>query len=273
MTELPIRCIVLLLPFLLLTSTTRALDDVPLDPLVLAKHVTGECFVSQPGSTQLVAVADGRAYHFGNQFRTGSGGSMALMFSAANVCKIGANSLITPTARARNDRNVELHCGKIEISVEEGFDKKITVETKSRVICNARTGSFSAELSPSADGGESLTLTSGDGDSSFDLRGPHFSVAEMKKDHSLRIRNSRDLSFIRLTNAKGTFNITIKDSEGNPKDVETKSGQSLKIWSAKLSGGRRAVRVLITTQEGSLITNNEGQLDESQAVIDFIDSE
>ena len=154
-----VRCVAFFLTCSLAVSMGFALDDVPLDPLALVKNVEGECFVSRPGTTQLVAVAEAHAYHFGSQFRTGGSGSMALMFSAANVCEVQAGTLITPLAVARNNRAIKLHRGKIKVSVEEEFDKTITVETGGDVICNARKGAFTVDVSPTADGGENVVVT------------------------------------------------------------------------------------------------------------------
>lgn len=225
------------------------------------------CGVIRPGSTQVVAAVENKAYPYGSRVLVSAGAEAKIFFDPINECTLAGGTAVSLTCSAKDSRTVLLHGGKVSFKVDEEFkpDKTINIDTMAG-RASALQGKFEVSQQGNAtDGNITVTVTCDDGKVSF--KGVDFQVAALDNDDTLTMASTPDKEFVKVINTRGGIAVNIRDSAGNPRDVATKPGQALKIWRKPLASGRSAaVTILITSTEGKLLTTPEGTLDKDAKI-------
>jgi hypothetical protein len=227
------------------------------------------CSVVKPGSTQLVAAVENKAYPYGSRVIVSGGAEAKVFFDPINECALAGGTDITLRYDGKQSRTILLHGGTLSFKVDEEFkpDKTMNIETAGGRV-SALQGKFVVSQSQvGVEGSSDVTITVACDNGKASFKGVDFQVAELDHEDTLTLASTLDKGFVKVINTKGGFNVGIRDADGNPRDVPTKPGQALKIWRKPLSTGRSAaVTILITSPEGKLLTTPEGTLDKNAKI-------
>lgn len=231
-----------------------AVEAVPFDPLFRVVQIEGTCSIQQPGAAELAAAVEGKAYPYGSRLRTGRNSSAIIRFSQGNDCRVLARAdlQITKDTSDPKLKIIKLDTGKIEITLDDDFEQSgdgLNVETAS-AICGAIGCEFSVDARTVHDLKVVVVLIK---DGTIRVFGPHFKIPIIGKDQGVTVSSPRDMSFTRIKNVKGTYDIEIIGSDGEPKTVETQAGTVIKIWRRKSDDGKLLiVSILIAGRGGEL---------------------
>lgn len=259
MKRLILSTLALVSGFCLLSSISYA---APFEELFKIEKITGECMVQTPDNAEFVNAVDGNAYAYGTKIKTGRKSSAVIVFSEGNTCRVLANAVLAITRDTKDEKlkSINLDTGKVEVSLDPEFHKthndSLNVVTPT-AICGAIGCKFSMDSRIEEDLYVVIVICD---DGQIKVFGKGFD-APMDTEDGMTMSSARDGSFMRLKNIKGSIVVQVRDSEGNPKNVEMKVGSVVKIWRSKSATGKVwIVTILITSPDGTLeeaITYNE----------------
>jgi hypothetical protein len=226
----------------------------PFEPAFVITKAAGKCTVRTPDSSRFVEAVQDKAYPYGSTVQTAKKASLEIVFSEGNRCRVSERTVLAVTELKDTpaEKILGLEEGRIDVTLEENYQKAnmlnvVTFCSRARAVAGDH---FTVDARSEHDLNIAVyvCLTG-----KLAVAGPHFDVQEMDADDSLSLSCDRDLTFVRLKNIKGTFSVNVKDSQGNPKSVETVVGTVIKIWSrAGEAGDVRMVTILISAPDGTL---------------------
>lgn len=224
------------------------------EPLFKINKITGKCFVVPPATEKPVAAEEGKAYPYGTKVQTGRKSSLVIEFSKGNECRVLANADLTVTEDVKDKKlkTVKLNGGKIEVTLEKAFKENngLNVETPS-AICGAIGCRFDVHATEQRTVSVVVIICH---DGEVTAYGADFKIPIMSGGSSVSVSRSQDGSLTRLRNVQGQFKVSIKDAEGNPKDVNTTAGSVLKIWrKPKIEEKKVIVTIMVTSPTGELL--------------------
>jgi hypothetical protein len=229
----------------------NSLFAVPFEPAFKLTKVNGDCTIKTPEGGKFEPPVDGKAYPYGSTVKTGRKSSVVIEFSAGNVCRILASTVLTITEDVKDKKlkTIKLDEGEIGVELEEKFHENngLSVETAA-AICGAIGCKFTVRSTTESDL-KVVVIACEDG--KLKISGPDFEIPLMEKDDAVSISKATEKDFTRIKNVRGTFGINLKDSQGNPIAEELKTGYSVKIYrEVSPSGSNMLVYILILTPEG-----------------------
>lgn len=234
---------------LIAVSATVALS-APFEPLFRITGISGTCTVSTPEMRGFEKAEEGKAYPYGSTVKTERRSSALIVFSEGNQCRLLANCTVTINEKSKDKslKVIKLDAGKIEVELEEGFSEHnaLDVETAT-AICGAIGCTYSVEAM-TQDGLTVTVVVVDDGKVRVYTR--DFSAMMDSKD-SFSVAGSNDGLFTRLRNITGTIPITVRDSKGTDRVIETKPEAVFKIWRRETDEGT-VVTILIAAPSGEL---------------------
>ncbi|MBT3191624.1 MAG: hypothetical protein HN341_03630 [Verrucomicrobia bacterium] len=225
------------------------------EPLFRVIKVTGECTVKLPDGDAFVPAEESKAYPYGTAVRTGMRSSLVIIFSEGNLCRVLANANLTMSEGISNKKLkiIRLNEGEVEVELLEDFHtdgNALNVETAT-AICGAIGCKFRVASKTEADLRIIIVRVI---EGLIRIHGENFAATELAKDDWLSLLSPPDRSFLRLKTMKGEFDITIKDEDGNDRNVPTEEGTVLKIWQREVPGtDQRVVVAELTGPDGRLI--------------------
>ena len=244
--------------FLLISVISNNSFSAPLEPVFKINKISGECTVKKPGDGTAQNAVEGQAYPYGSEVITGRKSSAVIVFSELNECRIMANTkmLMTEDLSNKKLKLIKLEKGQVDLNLEESFHEKtgndLSVETAA-AICGAIGCKFSVQASSEADMKSAGVVVT---DGKIFVKGLNFNVTSLDKDDAAVVSIASDQSYVSLKNVKGNFEVTIKDAQGNPRNIALKQNYVLRIFR----------KVNETTKQGTvtiLVISPEGKTEES----------
>jgi hypothetical protein len=145
-------------------------------------------------------------------------------------------------------KKVILNEGKVDVDLDREFatNNEFHVETAA-AICGAISCKFSVDVRLEKDMRVSVF---GCKDGKVRVFGTHFSIDELDKDDWTTVSSDINMEYVRVKNVKGTFQITVKDSAGQPQPLDLKTGEIAKIWTRPTSiGNNVSISIMIITPD------------------------
>jgi len=223
----------------------------PFEQAFKITKINGECVVMVPDAKSFVAAIEGQAYPYGSKIKTGRKSSVVVEFSSGNFCRVLASTILAVNEQAKDKKakTIKLDDGQISVELEEKFheNNSMTVETAA-AICGAIGCKFNVKSYIENDF-KIMWIECIEG--KLRITGPDFEIPLLEKDDSVSIAKADEKSFLRIKNVKGTFNINLKNSQGEPISPELKLGYSVKIYrEVSPNGQNMLVYDLIINAEG-----------------------
>jgi len=228
--------------------------SAPFEPLFQIISVEGECQVQPPGTQNFQPAEPGKAYAYGTAIKTGRKSTALIRFSEGNECRVlaNANLVITEDVKDPKLKIIKLKEGDVDVSLDEKFHESngLNVETAT-AICGAIGCKFTVKSSSEGELKAVIIICK---EGKIKVYGNDFNVPLMENDDGISVVGSADLTFIKLRNILGEYNLHVRDASGNEKIIELKKDWEIKIW-RKLSQDNKTIviTILITGPDGSLI--------------------
>ncbi len=236
-----------------LLSFSATLSANQFEPLFRILAIEGEILVQTPGTDTFTPARENRAYHYGTTVKSGLNSSARIIFSEGNECLLDADVMVIVMENANNptQKRLRLLNGRITLNLREEFQdlNSLLVETPSAVLI-ARGGRFSVTMRTEGDMQIAAIAVQRGG---LSIEGPHYNIAELKRDDTLTVANSRDKTFTRIRVVRGAFSMEYRDQDGIPQFAELTTGSTVKIWRRRsVTGQTVVVTILITTAGGDI---------------------
>lgn len=236
-----------------LLSLSATLSANQFEPLFRITGIRGEVFVQTPGTDSFVPARENRAYHYGTTVKSGLNSSARIIFSEGNECLLDADAMVTIIENPSNptEKRLRLLDGRITLNLREDFQERnsLLIETPSAQL-TARGGQFAVTMRTEGDMQITAIAVQRGG---LSAEGPHYSIADLKRDDTLTVSNSRDKTFVRIRVVRGSFNLEYRDQDGIPQFADLSTGSTVKIWRRRsVTGQTVVVTILITTVRGDI---------------------
>jgi len=186
--------------------------------------------VQTPGSTTPVEARTGKLLAYGTTIRTARGASLVIILSEDNTCTIGGNAVLTmaedPSDPTR--KILELHRGKADIALEEGYREQntLTVLTRCTAANILKGGASSVDARTEADlRVVVIVIQKGE----IEASGPQFEIPLLADKSAVTIACAEDLSFIRLRDIQGEYDVQVDEADGKTRLVEMVKDSVIKI--------------------------------------------
>ncbi len=239
---------------LLVALGAAAATAAPFEPVFQLMEMTGSCQVSRPDAPGFTEAESGKAYPYGTTVRTDRRSSVLVVFSAGNQCRVLAGTTVTIAENADDpsQKTLILQDGKINVDLEETFHESnsLNVETPT-AICGAIGCTFTVEVKLEADLKITVVVCE---NGEIKLFHNDYEIPLMDAGDYVSVAASHDMSFIRIKNIKGAFDLTFTDDTGNPRTVSMDPEGVVKIW-RRLSedGSTMVMTILLVGPDGTLI--------------------
>lgn len=250
MKRLLMSLVVVTIVFCVFCATSGA---AAFEPLFRVTKLSGDVQVRKADGGDFGAAEDGKAYPYGSTVKTGPDSGCSIKFSENNECTVGADAFLTVNADGQT-KTVDLANGKIDVNLETDYNK-LNGDTLNIAAANITVGAvgcrFSVELRTQPELKIIMVMCQ---DGTIKVWNPYFLIAEMQSGDYLSISVSRDMTFTRLRNEGGTYSVSFTDQTGQPKIIETKVGNVIKIWQTRsVAQGVVVVVIKVLSPEGDAI--------------------
>jgi hypothetical protein len=200
------------------------------EPLIVAGKPQGECSVLLPGKSAPVPVELGKAYAYGSVLISGPGASMPLLFGTANECTLSGQGRVLTAQNEQDPKQklLTLENGRLDVALDAAYQELNALDVASSCVRASFTKGGKASFETAAEGELQLFVITC-GDATLKLGGPQFTIPLIDKDDILSIACAPDMSFIRIKDVKGEFEMNIRDADGNPQAIPMQPGAVIKV--------------------------------------------
>ena len=227
--------------------------SAPFEPLFQVSEFEVKCQIRIPDADDFTVPEKGKAYPYGSAIKTAKRGSVTVLFSEGNHCKLAPMSacMVNESAGDVSHKSVDLEYGTLAVELEEGFHEANAFEVVTKVAsCEAIGCSFEVDAESDTEmDTANFKLRKG----KLKITGPNFGVPSMDDGDVLGIQISAERDFTRVETVDGKFGVEVKGSDGSARIIETEEGYVIKIWRRVSESGKTLIiTILITTPDGEL---------------------
>ncbi|OGV62157.1 MAG: hypothetical protein A2498_14070 [Lentisphaerae bacterium RIFOXYC12_FULL_60_16] len=238
---------------LLLAVTALA---APFEPLFQIVSIEGECLVQPVGESNFSPAEPNKAYAYGSVVKTGRRSTAVIRFSEGNECRVLANAHLAILEDTTNQKlkTIKLTEGEVEVTLDEKFHETndLNVQTAT-AICGAIGCKFNVRAGVREDM-HAVVIICRDG--KIKINGVDFNIPIMENDDGVSVVGNLDLSYIKIRNIMGDFNIHVFDANKNEKIIEAKKDCEIKIWRKMAQDGKTIIiTIVILGPDGSATEN------------------
>lgn len=236
-------------------ALSAAAQNAILPPVFRITDMMGECMVKTPTANSFEPAELMRTYPYGTAIRTGVRSSVVLTISEGNTIRLLANTDIVFNESATDSRikNVKLNDGEVEADLEANFHQNgnaLNVETAT-AICGAVGTRFRVASRREQDLRVVVVRVLA---GIVRVYGENFQIAELGAEEWVSLLAPPDQSFLRLKNLQGNYDVTVKDEDGNDKQIPTEPESVLKIWQRTVpETGERVVTLTFNDPMGQMV--------------------
>jgi len=232
------------------------------DPAFRVTQTLGDTTIATPDAPSFTSLENEKAYPYGSRLKTDRDGSCVLVLSVGNECKVYAGATLTLQENPNDAKakGVALENGKVDVALEKGFEANnaFMVETHCMTATALEGGQFSVDAMTESDLHGVLVACQ---DGKVKVSGPQFEIPFLDKDDWVSVSCSVDKGFTRIKNLKGTYEIRLWYTDGDPRVVELTPDMMVKIWRKRAaSADAWLVTILIVSPTGQPVETLSGRI-------------
>lgn len=233
-----------------------AVQAGPFEPMFTVLKIEGDCTVSPPDAAEFTTAMEGSTYPYGTKVRTGRSSSAVIRFSEGNECRLLANAMIVVTEDVKDKKlkTIKLSAGKVEVNLEKAFQEHsgLNIETPA-AICGAIECIYSVEAGTD-DEADAYVGHFATEEGKIRVFGPNYEIPELDAGDNVSISTTRDGMSTRIRCRAGTFQLRVKNADGEPRLIDMKQDMVVKIFRERTADGTVVVTIMIVLPDG---TNSE----------------